>query len=98
MSEPNHTLSLPCNVRAEEPRPSPNLWRSMVGSTEFKRFDPAESHALSSVGWDAWAEEYARLPRVNSTYRFSKRQLWTCDKRAPAPRWNSSTSVRNALR
>ena len=33
MSELNHTLSLPCNVRAEEPwpRPSPNLWRSNGG-------------------------------------------------------------------
>ena len=76
MREPNHTLSLPCNVRAEEPWPRPNLWRSIVESTEFKRFDPAESHALNSVGWDAWAEEYARLPRLNSTYRFSKRLLY----------------------
>ena len=44
--------------------------------TTFKRFDPTEPHALSSVGWDAWAEEYAELPRLNSTYRFSKRLLY----------------------
>ena len=44
--------------------------------TAFKRFDPTEPHALRSVGWDAWAEEYAALPRLNSTYRFSKRLLY----------------------
>ncbi len=47
-----------------------------MGKTAFKRFDPTEPHALSSVGWDAWAEEYARLPGLNSTYRFSKRLLY----------------------
>ena len=44
--------------------------------TAFKRFDPTEPHALSSVGWDAWAEEYAQLPQLNPTYRFSKRLLY----------------------
>ena len=47
-----------------------------MGKPAFKRFDPTEPRALSSVGWDAWAEEYARLPRLNSTYRFSKRLLY----------------------
>ena len=47
-----------------------------MGKTTLKRFDPTEPHALSSVGWDAWAEEYAALPRLNSTYRFSKRLLY----------------------
>ena len=47
-----------------------------MGKTAFKRFDPTEHHALSSVGWDAWAEEYARLPQLNPTYRFSKRLLY----------------------
>ena len=47
-----------------------------MGKTAFKRFDPTEAHALSSVGWDAWAEEYARLPELNSTYRFSKQLLY----------------------
>ena len=44
--------------------------------TAFKRFAHNETLRLSSVGWDAWAEDYAQLPRNNPTYRFSKRLFY----------------------
>ena len=45
-------------------------------NTAFKKFDHNETLRLSSVGWDAWAEDYAQLPRNNPTYRFSKRLFY----------------------
>lgn len=45
-------------------------------STAFKRFAHNETLNLKSIGWDAWAEDYAQLPRNNPTYRFSKRLFY----------------------
>ncbi len=47
-----------------------------MSNTAFKRFDHNETRRLSSVGWDAWAEDYAQLPQNNPTYRFSKRLFY----------------------
>jgi SAM-dependent methyltransferase len=44
--------------------------------TAYRPFDPKDAPAASATGWDAWAEEYAELPRVNAAYRFSKRLLY----------------------
>jgi SAM-dependent methyltransferase len=44
--------------------------------TGYRPFDPNDAPGSSAIGWDAWAEEYAELPRTNAAYRFSKRLLY----------------------
>ena len=44
--------------------------------TGYRPFDPMDAPGTSPIGWDAWAEEYAQLPRLNAAYRFSKRLLY----------------------
>jgi SAM-dependent methyltransferase len=41
----------------------------------YRPFDANDAPSSSPIGWDAWAEEYAELPRSNAAYRFSKRLL-----------------------
>lgn len=43
--------------------------------TGYRPFDPNDASGTSTIGWDAWADEYAELPRSNRAYRFSKRLL-----------------------
>lgn len=44
--------------------------------TAFRAFDAKSAPGASAIGWDAWAVEYAELPRSNAAYRFSKRLLY----------------------
>jgi len=47
-----------------------------VRTIPYGPFDPEAHHALDDTGWDAWAEEYAQLPRLNAAYRFTKQLLY----------------------
>lgn len=42
----------------------------------YRVFRTDDAFDTSAIGWDAWAEEYAQLPRSNAAYRFSKRLLY----------------------
>lgn len=44
--------------------------------SDYRAFDPLHAPRAGAIGWDAWAEEYARLPTENVAYRFSKRLLY----------------------
>lgn len=44
--------------------------------TRYRAFHSNGTSDTSAIGWDAWAEDYARLPRSNAAYRFSKRLLY----------------------
>ena len=41
----------------------------------YRAFVPG-AQQRGAVGWDAWAEEYARLPQESAAYRFTKRLLY----------------------
>jgi SAM-dependent methyltransferase len=55
-------------------------------SVNFVPFDPSSSPPVAASGWDAWAEEYARLGQTSPGYSLGKELLHALvDELAPKP-------------